>query len=203
MSVEQNSSSCKESKITLDSTIYEVQEFLERDTRKRRSRKDQNKRDFICEFCKKGYLSKCALNSHIYKHHSNINNFLNIPKNPKGRPKKLSEEIELKDKFIYDKFFECYPIRSIFNNKLTKEDINLCIDNSFRTVFTDNKIIKSLQMKTNYTSFAENKLLFSLFNYFNMKNEGKNEKKTEIFNSISEEITVFLNKILLELLCDL
>ena len=116
MLFEQNSSSYKNSKLTQDSSCDEVHDFKLKEIRKRRSRNDLNNRDFKCEFCNKGYLSKCALNSHVYKRHSNINNMLNIPKTPKGRPKKVDDETELKKKFIFSQFFSSFPIRNIINN---------------------------------------------------------------------------------------
>ena len=54
----------------------------------RRSKHEREGRDYKCEYCDKSYLSKPALNNHLYAKHQEILQKLHITKKNRGRPRK-------------------------------------------------------------------------------------------------------------------
>ncbi len=102
---------------------------------KRRSKKEAEGRNYVCEICSKSYLSYPALYTH-YKQKHNTNNRLG---RGRGRPKKETIHLE-EEKNKYN------PINETFFSKEDKvgktepqKEINECVDKAFNELYNPEK----------------------------------------------------------------
>lgn len=91
--------------------------------RKRRGKKDLEGRQFICEYCKKAYLSKPALNSHLNSKHKEELIKNNIQKKNRGRPRKFPITNGENNEYEKNKFLPFF-----YKDYRTKNNENLIFD---------------------------------------------------------------------------
>ena len=84
----------------------------------RRSKHEREGRDYKCEYCDKSYLSKPALNNHLYAKHQEILQKLHITKKNRGRPRKYL----LSADYVKTKFQE------FFNENKRKKNLDVGIN---------------------------------------------------------------------------
>ena len=98
--------------------IIQNQQNIENLNHHRRSKHEREGRDYKCEYCDKSYLSKPALNNHLYAKHQEILQKLHITKKNRGRPRKYL----LSADYVKTKFQE------FFNENKRKKNLDVGIN---------------------------------------------------------------------------
>ena len=99
------------------------------DKKHRRSKHEQEGRDFICN-CGKSFLSPAALNSHIRNKHPEL--LLGQEKRGRGRPRKYPKDEDFFEMAKYDGFF-LLPKR--MNEKGKELDIKKIVEKVFEFIY--------------------------------------------------------------------
>ena len=99
--------------------------------RKRRGKKDLEGRQFICDYCKKAYLSKPALNSHLNSKHKEELIKNNIQKKNRGRPRKFPITNGENNEYEKQNFIPFFNKENRKNNNNILFDFNNICNNVF------------------------------------------------------------------------
>lgn len=124
----------------------------DKDKKKRRSKNDQNGRNYSCKHCEKTYLSEIALNNHIKTKHAHL---IEIPSRGRGRPRKNPNEHESRDlvqsqETKFATFFET----SLRVRIEEEEDYNIitAAQDNFNSIYTryKEKLFKDISSPSDY-----------------------------------------------------
>lgn len=120
--------------------------------RKRKSKLEQDGKNFECKHCDKTYFSTIALNNHVKTKHGDL---VDVIIRGRGRPRKYEEIVQASSVFdgLYASFFNSFErkkgVEEDYDFRTTTEE---CISSLYKDY---NHIIKSIQSQKDY-SFFEN-----------------------------------------------
>ena len=139
--------------------------------RHRRSKNENEGRNFKCENCGKSYLSQPALNNHKKTKHPEQNK--NGEQRKRGRPRKIIPNIDFENE-KYDKFFS-----NDYRKKKEKDNFNIndIINNVFDSIF----VSYGDKCFSHPKSFKDNFILNSLVNNLDISNKIEKNADEEFY----------------------
>jgi len=154
---------------------------------KRRSKNDDDGRNYICEICGKRYLSYPSWYTHTHKKHNIEKPSIN---GKRGRPRKHKENEKYKKKEEEDISYKEFISSAERSGTTEKSEINNCVDEAFKELYNqDNKKkIDSRGIKF-YYSINEHPFLSKF-----IKDEHDLDKKEQIKNISDLVFIEYLNK---------
>jgi len=118
--------------------------------RKRKSKLEQDGRDFSCKHCDKTYFSTIALNNHVKTKHGNE---VDVVIRGRGRPRKYEENIQ--NSAVFDDRYKIF-FDSLDKKKGLEEeyDYKLLIKECIASLFSEyNKSLKSITSEDDFSIF--------------------------------------------------